>query len=106
MKTEIKTNKYISDLERYRADICAETLLGLMRVDVDEIFQRHGMDQPPSQSHRAKNLLEEISEEVRSMVKQKSGLNDDLIQLFQDRNMLKDFLAVHRTVWILEGKPL
>lgn len=106
MNTEIQENKYTSDLERYGAELRAECLLGLMRAEVNGVFDRYGMDQPPSQSHRAKRLLDEIKEEIKVMVTSKHPLDDDLRQLFRDRNMLRDFLAVHRTVWILEGRPI
>ena len=106
MKTETEVNKYVSDLNRYGADLTAEALLGLMRADVNIVFTRHGMDTPQSQSYRALRLLEEIKAEIKTMVTAKHPLDDDLKQLFRDRDMLKDFLAVHRTVWILEGRPV
>jgi hypothetical protein len=105
-EAEIEVNKYVSDLNRYGADLTAEALLGLMRVDVEKVFIRHGMDQHPSKSYRALRLLEEIKAEITTMVTSKHPLDDDLKQLFRDRDMLKDFLAVHRTVWILEGRPV
>jgi hypothetical protein len=99
-------NKYVMDLERFGADVCAETLLGIMRAVVDKVTERYGFDQPPSQSHRAKLALDAVENEIRDMVKAKHPLDDDMRQLFRDRRFLKDFLAVHRTVWILEGKPV
>jgi hypothetical protein len=106
MRTEIQENKYVSDLNRYGADITAEALLGLMRVDVDKIFARHGSDQPPSQSYRATLLLEDVIAEIKVMVRARHPLDDDLKQLFRRQGHAQGLPAVHRTVWILEGRPV
>lgn len=82
-----------------------QLLLHLMRPEVEEIFEQWGLTSPPSQSNRASRVLDEINNEISDMVKRKAPLAE-LSQLFRKRDLLKDFLAVHRTVWILEGKPL
>jgi hypothetical protein len=105
MKTEIETNKYISDLKRYGADICAETLLGVMRPEVETILSQFpDWDNPAvSQSFRASAVIPLLKDQIKSMLG--TGI-EKTVPLLKQRRILQDFLAVHRTVWLLEGKPL
>lgn len=83
----------------------AGNLLHIMRPAVESILQAHVRFSPPSQTYRVLRLLPELEELQRSI--ELSDLHSDPYRTIRRQiNTLKDFLAVHRTVWILEGKPL
>jgi hypothetical protein len=86
---ETETNKYHKELSDKKLPLTAEELLHIMRPEVEEILQRHGWTEPPSQSHRA----------IQAITEWENPLGKDM-------TVLLDFLKVHRTVWILEGKPI
>ena len=104
MNTEVKLNKYWEKSPLIQQGLgAAGELLHLMRPEVEEILKvRRGDAGPPSQSLRAQGVITGInfrlSDEDLSI--------EEKMKLFNQRNILEDFLAVHRTVWILEGKPL
>lgn len=92
----MEINKYIEHLAEYTA----EALLDHMRPMVEKILQNHAVLQPPSMSVRALYLINKLD---NSNFKGKKI--EDVAPLLHERKALRDFLAVHRTVSILDGKP-
>lgn len=93
---EGKINTYVEQLYRKSRAPTAEGLLELVRYLKE--------NQPPSFSHRAglvKNYIEAEMRRPRSELSLQAR-----IPLSRDLRMLRDFLAVHRTVYILEGRAL
>jgi nitrous oxide reductase accessory protein NosL len=104
MKTETRLeNKWYQQLQDAGTEITAEELLHIMRPEVETILSQFpDWDNPAvSQSLRASAILPLIEERIRS----KMGL-EKTVPFLRQRRILQDFLAVHRTVWILEGRPL
>jgi hypothetical protein len=100
--TEIPTeNKYVQELRSKHLELTAENLLKILRPKVEEIFQHWGENQPPSQELRALRLVPKLTKKV----KESSCLNENIF-ILRHRDVLQYFMAVHRTVWILEGRPI
>jgi len=70
-------------------DWTAEELLHHMRPEVEKILQKHKWTTPPSQTERSMKALNEWEN-----------------PLGEDASLLLDFLAVRRTVRILNGEEL
>jgi hypothetical protein len=106
-------NRWTQELGQNTCD--ARALLVLMRPVVEEILVARGHATNPriiradseefdtslvvSQSMRSNRCLEEWNNMAPH------GL-EELQKHGKDMRLLKDFLAVHRTVWILDSKPL
>jgi hypothetical protein len=97
------SQKYLAGTNRYTerlGSFTAEELLCLMRPEVEDALTRYGFTIEafaPSQSLRAKRLLGYGSVKIDGKTKFLDRA---------DRALLEDFLAVHRTVWILEGRAI
>jgi hypothetical protein len=76
-----------------------------MRPEVEELLGEWGCLQPPSQSARAIVVLDKIKAEIAHMIQLKAVIGE-ITPLFRKRTLMEDFLSVHRTVWILEGKSI
>jgi len=111
MKTETERieNKWYQQLQDAGTHKTAEELLHIMRPEAEEILLKYDMDQPPSQSYRALRCIDKI-EELRHAAHLRHRTTKEIpkewLDLSRDLRALKNFLAVHRTVWILEGRPL
>ena len=90
----------------------AEDLLAYMRPEVERVLVLLGVLSPPSQSARVTTAIEKIDEMMKnhSEYKEHTMSKDIWWSQFREisraRRLLMDFGAVHRTVWILEGRAL
>lgn len=100
-KPKTMSNKYHS--AGYKT---AEELLAAIRPEVDTIFIAMGINNPPSQFARSKVALERIEATLELARAEKAYLSDDARMARRWRDTIRDFRAVHRTVWILEGRAL
>lgn len=100
------SNVYHDELTKRGHMALAGSLLGLMRPKVEKILKKViPDDSTPSQSLRAVRAIKyiEVSElPVLMQFEDKSGW----AEAHRDRRTLEDFLSVHRTVWILEGRAI
>ena len=94
-------NKYHDELTASGRMFLAEHLLDLLRPKVAELAVKYKVTQPPSQHMQAK----QIRRILRSLPMKDITLEDRLV-IMAEHQLIRDFLAVHRVVWILEGKPL
>lgn len=107
MNTETDTdNKYIQELRSKNLDHTAENLLHIMRPIVEEILLDAACVQPPSQTERAKRVLEHLVKQRRKIVNSKPTNMKMFSHVSKKIRTLEAFMAVHQTVWILEGKPV
>lgn len=89
----------------------AGKLLDIMRPEVEKILVLSGHTSPPSQSMRASACAGELQCKYRELLEAYDGVMDQTLnikqrlEIMKARDVLEDFLAVHRTVCILEGKP-
>lgn len=102
-ETERTENKWYQQLEDDGARKTAEELLHIMRPEVETVLSKFPDWANPavSQSHRASAVIPLLEAQIKS----KLGIVKT-VPLLRQRRILQDFLAVHRTVWLLEGKPL
>jgi hypothetical protein len=106
-------NKYYENLADDGGIMDAGKLLGIMRPEVEQILCTMGIFSPPSQYCRVKTALGVLTVmlENLSRIDKDNTMDPDLllrqrIQVREAVGLLNDFMAVHRTVCILEGKPL
>lgn len=93
--------------------INAFDILAVMRPEVEKVLLMLDVMVPPSQSYRIPEALEILEGRYKNLCQIKAEETMAPEKLMEQRmrtnhviKMLKDFLAVHRTVWILEGRPL
>lgn len=86
----------------------AEELLDLMRPEVEKIIPLYTPNTCQSQSLLAKRALEHIDHALAEARKNDPSLGSwmKMAPVRRHRDTLSDFLAVHRTVWILEGRAI
>lgn len=112
METQTEVNRYVEALQSKGLPLTAENLLDLMRPEVEELLAKHGMLSPPSQSHRASRLLALLrSNHIPEPGKFNAGVcsnesRPQMLQRFREEDILRIFMAVHRTVYILEGRVI
>lgn len=106
-------NRWIQELGT-AAEATPKKLLEVMRPHVEFILSNRGYATHPkvfgaqsitedktctvSQSMRAHRCLDEWESQKRTLEEFKKNSSD--------MRLLRDFLAVHRTVWILDGRPV
>ena len=85
-------------------NITAGELLNRMRPSIEETLQRYKGDRPAceSQSHRCIHLLEHIKEQMAIPVEDPDERRKLMLGFIHDREQVNTFLAVHRTVVMLE----
>lgn len=94
-------NKYYDEIIALGQPLTAENLLTLMRRDVEPVLNRLlFQDRTPSQSLRVNRALDILKTSPRPEI----GDRDAHRQRREDKWLLEDFLAVHRTCYLLEGR--
>lgn len=87
----------------------ASKLLDLIRPEVEEILVIAGFTSPPSQSVRVRDCLASMEEKMNDLLDMRDEVMDpklnskQRVELQKAINTLKAFLAVHKTITILEG---
>lgn len=107
----------LDDRNRWAKKLGAETmdagkLLDLMRPEVEKILILTGITSPPSQWVRVNECLGHLNRQYNALKDKEEEVMDSqlhfkqVIEVCKTISLLEDFKVVHRTVWILEGKPL
>jgi hypothetical protein len=94
-------NRYYDMLINQSLDRTAENLMAVMLRDVEDILAEEGRRNPPNPYRRAQVAL--------IYLKEKAGKTKNLgdkARLYSQVDTLILFIAVYKTVQILEGNPL
>lgn len=98
------SNVYHDELKKTYWDnqMNAERLLNVMRGMIEPVLQKYEKGRHcKSQSYRAKVVAGYLREEIKYLRPLGMEATKDMSHALRT---IEDFLAVHRTVWILEGR--
>ena len=87
----------------------AKKLLNVMRGMVEPVLQKYETGRHcKSQSYRACRVVDTIEAQIKVGISTPSERRDHrkVMELMRDKRLIKDFLAVHKTVWILDGRAV